>query len=216
MAITKQDIHAAADQIAADGGSPTLAAVRRVLGGGSFTTISEAMQEWKAARQNAAAPIREAAPAVVTERMADAANEVWAIAQEMANARLQAEREALEQARAEMEQARAEAAELADQLNAELEAAQATIEQQAESLKQSEQQALTAAAALAESRARVEQLSGLLEQERSDRVKAQAERDDAREQAARFAGQLEALQRQQDKAEAAEKATTAPKGKGGE
>lgn len=60
MAITKQDIHAVADQIAADGGSPTLAAVRRVLGGGSFTTISEAMQEWKAARQNAAAPIREA------------------------------------------------------------------------------------------------------------------------------------------------------------
>ncbi|HHJ4544971.1 TPA: hypothetical protein ACQJIL_005010, partial [Citrobacter freundii] len=52
---------------------------------------------------------------------------------------------------------------------------------------------------------------------------AQAERDDARktaaearEQAARLAGQLEALQRQQDKAEAAEKATKAPKGKGGE
>ena len=40
--------------------------------------------------------------------------------------------------------------------------------------------------------------------------------DDAREQAARLTGQLEALQRQQDKAEAAEKATKAPKGKGGE
>ncbi|MGL6321020.1 hypothetical protein, partial [Aeromonas hydrophila] len=39
---------------------------------------------------------------------------------------------------------------------------------------------------------------------------------EAREQAARLAGQLEALQRQQDKAEAAEKATKAPKGKGGE
>jgi hypothetical protein len=43
MAITIQDIHAAADKIADAGEAPTLAAVRKALGGGSFTTISEAM-----------------------------------------------------------------------------------------------------------------------------------------------------------------------------
>lgn len=36
MAITTQDIHAAADRLAAEGQQPTLAAVRSSLGGGSF------------------------------------------------------------------------------------------------------------------------------------------------------------------------------------
>ena len=50
MAITTADIHAAADRIAGAGQQPTLAAVRSALGGGSFTTISEAMKSWKAAQ----------------------------------------------------------------------------------------------------------------------------------------------------------------------
>ena len=48
MAITKQDILAVADALDAEGVKPTLAAVRKKLGGGSFSTISEAMKEWKA------------------------------------------------------------------------------------------------------------------------------------------------------------------------
>ena len=63
MAITTADIHTAADRIAESGQQPTLAAVRSALGGGSFTTISEAMKGWKAAQAAAAAPLREAAPA---------------------------------------------------------------------------------------------------------------------------------------------------------
>ena len=55
MAITTADIHAAADRIAEAGQQPTLAAVRSALGGGSFTTISEAMKGWKAAQAAAAA-----------------------------------------------------------------------------------------------------------------------------------------------------------------
>ena len=77
MAITTADIHAAADRIAEAGQQPTLAAVRSALGGGSFTTISESMKAWKAAQQTAAAPMREAAPAAVTERMGELAAEVW-------------------------------------------------------------------------------------------------------------------------------------------
>lgn len=137
MAITTQDIHAAADRLAAEGQQPTLAAVRAALGGGSFTTISEAMKGWKAAKQAAAAPIREQAPAAVAERMAELAAEVWNIAQGMANDRLASEREALEQTRQEMEQAQQEAAELADQLAAELDWAKAQLEQQAAMLERS-------------------------------------------------------------------------------
>lgn len=129
MALTTTEIHAVADQLDATGTTPTLAAVRKALGGGSFTTISEAMQLWKAQRQTVTAPLREPAPAAVTERLGEIAADLWAIALELANSRLRAEREALEQARIEMEQARKEAADLADQVSAELEQAQASLAQ---------------------------------------------------------------------------------------
>ncbi len=196
MAITQSDIHAAADRIAESGQQPTLAAVRSALGGGSFTTISEAMKSWKAAQAAAAAPIREAAPAAVTDRMGELAAEVWAVAIGMANDRLASEREALEVARQEMEQAQAEAVELADQMGLELDAARAQIEQQAAALKQAEVQAAelqaaqqaahTAQAALAEAQKRADGLGALLEQ-------AQAKAEKAMTEAARLQGKLEAL-----------------------
>jgi hypothetical protein len=51
MAFSKDDIFKAADTLDAAGQSPTLAAVRKALGGGSFTTISEPLNEWKAKRR---------------------------------------------------------------------------------------------------------------------------------------------------------------------
>ena len=51
MALTTQDIHAAADRLQEQGIKPTLAEVRKALGGGSFTTISDAMQSWKREQQ---------------------------------------------------------------------------------------------------------------------------------------------------------------------
>jgi TolA-binding protein len=45
--MSTERIHAVADQLASEGLKPTLAAVRSRLGGGSFTTISKAMQEWR-------------------------------------------------------------------------------------------------------------------------------------------------------------------------
>jgi hypothetical protein len=48
MAISKDDVFKVADAIDAAGQSPTLAAVRKALGGGSFTTISQPLNEWKA------------------------------------------------------------------------------------------------------------------------------------------------------------------------
>lgn len=153
MAITTQDIHATADKIAGEGGNPTLAAVRKALGGGSFTTISEAMQEWKSKNQaQTASPIREAAPASIGERLTAFGSEIWSISLEMANARLQSEREALEQARQEMELTQQEAIALADQLNAELEQAQATIDQQAQEIAKAEAEASARASDLASER----------------------------------------------------------------
>jgi DNA repair exonuclease SbcCD ATPase subunit len=131
MAITKDQIFAAADELDATGQNPTLAAVRKALGGGSFTTISEAMTEWKARKAAKESPLREPAPPAIAERLVEFGAEIWAIALELANARLASEREALEAARTELEAERGEAAELADQVSAELEEAKTALGQAA-------------------------------------------------------------------------------------
>lgn len=121
MAITKDQIFAAADEIDAAGQNATLAAVRKALGGGSFTTISESMTEWKARKAAKESPLREPAPSVVADRLAELGAEIWSCALELANGRLATEREALEAARTQLEADKAEAAELADQVTVELE-----------------------------------------------------------------------------------------------
>jgi chromosome segregation ATPase len=123
MAINKEQIFAVADELDAAGQSPTLAAVRKAVGGGSFTTISEAMTEWKARKAAKETPLREPAPAVLSERLTAFGTELWAAALELANARLVSEREALETARVQLQAEKTEAAELADQVAAELEQA---------------------------------------------------------------------------------------------
>ena len=144
MAITKEQIFAVADELDAAGQSPTLAAVRKAVGGGSFTTISEAMTEWKARKAAKQTSLRDPAPAVIAERLAEFGSELWALALELASARLASEREALETARVQLQAEKTEAAELADQVTAELEQAKA----RASSLEASERSARDAAEAL--------------------------------------------------------------------
>jgi chromosome segregation ATPase len=124
MAITKKAIFDAADALDAGGQRPTLAALRKAVGGGSFTTISEAMKEYWAVRAVREAPAREPAPAVVGERLSEVAGEIWALALQVANERLAGEREAFDAARALAEQEKVEAVELADAVTAELETLQ--------------------------------------------------------------------------------------------
>lgn len=126
MAVTKEQILAAADQIAAAGERPTLEAVRQIVGG-SYTTISPVLNEWKARQKEATAPLREPAPQAVGDRLAEVGADIWAMALGLANSRLAAERESLEKARADMEAAQAEAAELADKLAGEVEALQSRL-----------------------------------------------------------------------------------------
>ncbi len=220
MAITTQDIHDAADRIRSEGGKPTLAALRATLGGGSFTTISEAMKVWKDAQQKTAAPIREVAPAAVTDRLIEVGAEMWSIAQGMANDRLASERESLDVARQEMEQAQAEAAELADQLAAELDSAKLRIEKIGEDLnlaaQHAKQQATeneamarrvgefneathTAQAALAESQKRADELLSLLDQERAARSFAEHTRAAADQQIAVLSIKLETMTADQER-----------------
>lgn len=223
MAITKTDIHNAADAIAAAGETPTLAKVRAALGGGSFTTISEAMGEWKASRQQqlVVTPIREAAPESITERLHGFAADLWASAMEKANGRLQEEREALDEARKKMEASVTEAQELADQVSADLDAAQAKIEEQTKALEEAAATAVddaakvlsleaklteqtdaahTATAALDEARKRVDQLTDLLEKERTARSEAEQKASQASQAAAKAEAEAAAANRSANEA----------------
>ena len=223
MAITKENIFTAASGIAAAGGAATLAAVRKAVGGGSYTTISEALKEWRVSHQQATPPLQEPAPQALSDRLAGVINETWTIALEMANERLNGERAALEQVRIDLEQSRREAVDLADQLSIEVEQAQATIDLQAAreaataldvermgseaaelsgALAGASEAAHTAQAALTEAHARAEQLTGLLEREQVARAEAVERAAQAGQEAAVLAARLDDAGRRAVEAEA--------------
>ena len=126
-AITTERIFAAADQLDAEGENPTYKAVIKRLGGGSYSTISEAMTQWKAKKAAKERPATEPAPEALAVYLSDFGGQVWALALEFAGKRYTADREALEAARAELEKEKAEALEAADELAAELEATKAQV-----------------------------------------------------------------------------------------
>lgn len=96
MAITTEQIHATADQLQEQGIKPTLAEVRKALGGGSFTTISEAMKSWRQDNQEEEQLRQVELPSGITERLQTLGADMWQTAIDIANDRLVKEREALE------------------------------------------------------------------------------------------------------------------------
>ena len=209
MAVTKEQIFSAADDLAAAGQKPTLEAIRQITGG-SYTTISPALNEWKARQATAAAPLREPAPQAVADRLAELGGDLWTIALDLANARLAVEREGLEKARAELEADRNEATELADKLAgdvealqsrlASIEAAEAAARGEADELRgqlaAAQEQAHTAEARAQEIERRAGELRTELDRAHQDAEQAREELAGVREEAARLAGQLAAHQEQ--------------------
>jgi chromosome segregation ATPase len=216
MAISKNQIFEAANQLIEAGQTPTLAAVRKVLGSGSFTTISEAMAEWKISRRDIPPMIREPTPTEIAERLNALGGELWQSALDLANARLAGERASLETIRAQLEGERQEAADLADQLATDLEAAQATIQRHVEQLaaKTGEIEQLRAElraqteviitathradtldAIRVEVQARVDQLSDLLKKEQAARQESEMDAYQVRQDVARLTAELAACER---------------------
>ena len=96
MALTIEQIHSTADQLQEQGIKPTLAEVRKALGGGSFTTISDAMQSWKREQKEEQELQQVELPSSVAERLQTLGADVWQTAVDIANDRLVKDREALE------------------------------------------------------------------------------------------------------------------------
>ena len=95
MAITVEQIHATADQLASQGIKPTQTNVREALGGGSFTTIAQALKTWRTEQETVAELQAVVIPQDITDRTQVLIAQVWETAQTLANDRLKAEREAL-------------------------------------------------------------------------------------------------------------------------
>lgn len=194
MAIyTKEAIWAAADELEAAGEKPTQANIRRKLGGGSFTTISEAMNERRKQREDAQATRREPAPERVTEAAKEFAVIVWDAAQDVVNGRLAAEREALEKARQDFEAEQQQAAEFADQLSADLEVATANVTSLTSKLKLTEQRATEAGARAERAEATAAERQHHLESVKAEQAQQRA---DHAAELARMATQLAEVQAQ--------------------
>ncbi|SCY62579.1 DNA-binding protein [Thiohalorhabdus denitrificans] len=173
----RQRIFEAADALAERGERPTLAAVRDELGGGSYTTISEGMQAWRAARQPR--PEEATLPGELAEQARAQAAELWQAARKLAREEVEAERAALHQDREAMEQAQQEAARAADR-----------AVEEAERLRGERDQA----AAEAESqRRRAEEAAAETEQERRRAEQAEAERDRLAQQVSEQGAHLERM-----------------------
>ena len=180
MAITIQQIHATADQLQEQGIKPTLAEVRKALGGGSFTTISEAMKSWRQDNQQEEQLRQVELPSSIAERLQTLGADMWQTAIDIANDRLVKEREALESIKAKAQAETDEAQEAVKTLESE----QADLlEQLDEVTATAEATAITAAQVTAERDVLTQTLSDTqhqLELERAKTVAAQAQLGDLR------------------------------------
>ncbi|HGV0688939.1 TPA: DNA-binding protein [Escherichia coli] len=195
MALTKQDIWRCADELDAEGIRPTLAAVRKKLGSGSFTTISDAMAEWKS-RKAVALPSPEPLPVTVSEQLAEFGNALWAIALANANARLDEDRKQIEADKAAISQQLAEAVELADTLTREND----QLREQIEQLEPMARERDKLADQLAEVKRRsADELNRCMEKvtrRDNEAIEARKQAKEASERAASLQGQVEVLKEQ--------------------
>lgn len=196
MAITKQDIWRIADELDAEGIRPTLAAVRKRLGRGSYTTISEAMAEWKHQKATTALPLTEPLPAAVNDQLAEFGASLWALALAQATARLEEDRRQIEAEKEAMQQRLAEATELADALTRENDELRERMKQleaiEREHDKLTEQFANLKQRSAAELNRCMERVT----QREAEAMEARKEARTATDRAAQLQGQVDALKEQ--------------------
>lgn len=107
----------AIDALSQRGENPTLEAIRKEAGGGSFSTITSARRLWQSRKFMLGPTLSSEMPASLSTYV----GEVWSKACELADSNVAAERTALAAARQELEQGQSELCETADRLAAEAE-----------------------------------------------------------------------------------------------
>lgn len=223
--VTDDMIFDVADRLAANGEKVTNRAIWSAIGGGSMTTISQALRRWKESQVlQVAQPVERAPlPAAIIDVLHGAAAQLWdaalaetkseldqlALATNARVAEAQGERddtlaelqttaEELEQVKAERDSALADADDKAQQLAAsatEIARLQAELNAQTLATANATHRAETAEAAKAELQARVEQLTSLLTGEQAARHQAETETNALRAVVSKQTAELEASER---------------------
>lgn len=103
MAINQEQVSEACEELTAEGVKPTLAAVRELLGEGSYSTLGRMVQAWRT-KGVAVAPTVAATqiPGTLQALGERFMQEVWALADRLASERLKSEREELAKEKAQM------------------------------------------------------------------------------------------------------------------
>jgi chromosome segregation ATPase len=127
MAITKDQVFQAANDLNANGQNPTLAAVRKALGSGSYSTISEFMTEWRESQNALPESIQEPTPPAILEKTTELAANIWSTAMIISNTRLATERETMCIAENQLRNQLKDAIATADELTAEIDQLQTQI-----------------------------------------------------------------------------------------
>lgn len=223
--VTDDMIFDVADRLAASGEKVTNRAIWSAIGGGSMTTISQALRRWKESQVlQVAQPVERAPlPASIIDVLHGAAAQLWDAAlsetkseldqlAQATNARvaeaqgerddtlaeLQTTAEELEQVKTERDSALAEADDKAQQLATdatEIARLQAELNAQTLATANATHRAETAEAAKAELQARVEQLTSLLTGEQAARHQAETDANALRAVISKQTAELEASER---------------------
>ena len=130
MAITREQIYTVADTLNSQGMRPTLAAVRRMLGAGSFTTISEALNEWKITQSaGTGKQAQETIPEHLMERLHTFGSALWLEAMSLAANRLALDRAVIDEKNREKEVYYNELETLSSEYELELDGTKSCIEE---------------------------------------------------------------------------------------
>lgn len=120
MAISKTDVVNACNKLYCEGKNVTLDAVRAITGG-SFSTISPMVKEWKAEQSGVNASLESGiARTDVPERLTELLNTLWTAALATASNKMDAERQLLNDYKAEIEQERHDLIYASDRIACEL------------------------------------------------------------------------------------------------
>ena len=160
------------------GTRPTLAAVRDRLGGGSMTTISEAMKLWRKHQQESTAPAAIVVPEDVHAAITATLTGLWQQAMVTAEARLASERNSMQVEKGELEAQLAETEDAMAILEEEKAAAQAACAVLQQKLEELEARYRQQGIALVQHERLVEELTATqqLAQEREKRLAVTTER----------------------------------------
>ncbi|EGQ2470157.1 hypothetical protein I2655_004871 [Salmonella enterica] len=120
MAISKTDVVNACNKLYAEGKNVTLDAVRAITGG-SFSTISPLVKEWKAEQSGVNASLESGiARTDVPEKLTELLNTLWMAALATASQKMEAERQLLNDYKAELENERHDLIYASDRIACEL------------------------------------------------------------------------------------------------